>query len=226
MNRPPRRGIRPRRSSILLATSMIGVSLLVAMTILIGSTPPSFHSPRPSLLESAPERARLFERTFVSELTRIRQSDVEWGVRIRQDDLNAWLWIRLPQWASHLGADELSAFGAMQSILAPDRMRLTSSAGVFSFEPHVEKDALNLHPRPGSSLGRLPVPGTLVRLIDRGFEFGRMLGSFGGITSQGDALPARYLLGDGRIVELLEARLGEEELVLVFRTSSGGRATE
>ena len=225
MTRASRRGMRPRRSSILLITAMLG-TVLVVSTILILSTPASFLPPRPALLDSASERARLFERTFVSELTRIRRPEAQWGVRIRQDDLNAWLWVRLPEWVSHLGADELSAFGSMQSILASDRMLLTSADGVFAFEPIVGTEGLSLLPRAGNSLGRLPVPGTLVRLFDRGFEFSRMLGSFGGITSQGNALPTRYQLGDGRTVELLETRLGEGELVLVFQTSGERPSTD
>ncbi|HAW96271.1 MAG TPA: hypothetical protein DCX60_08345 [Phycisphaerales bacterium] len=217
--------MRPRRSSILLITAMLGIVLGVS-TILILSTPASFLPPRPALVDSASERARLFERAFVSELTRIRRPEAQWGVRIREEDLNAWLWVRLPEWVSHVGGDELSAFGSMQSILASDRMLLTSADGVFAFEPIVGTDGLSLLPRAGNSLGRLPVPGTLVRLFDRGFEFSRMLGSFGGITSQGSALPTRYQLGDGRTVELLETRLGDGELVLVFQTSSERRSTD
>ena len=82
MSRVARRRIRPRRSIIFLITSMVVVGLAF-LVVLVFSSPDSFQAPQASMLKTAPERARLFERNFVSELTRIRKPQAEWGVRIR-----------------------------------------------------------------------------------------------------------------------------------------------
>ncbi|MAB29382.1 MAG: hypothetical protein CMJ53_08940 [Planctomycetaceae bacterium] len=217
MSRVARRRIRPRRSIILLVSFM----LVVGLTILIGlifSSPDSFQAPPASMLKTASERARLFERNFVSELTRIRKPQAEWAVRIREEDLNAWLWVRLPQWMSHVGADESVDLGSMQAILESNRILVTSTGWVLAFEPEVRSEGLAIHPRPGSSLGRLPVPGVLVLPFSSGLDFDRMLNSLGGVSSTAESLPGRFKLGDGRTVELLETRLGNGELVLVFKT--------
>ena len=221
MSRVARRRIRPRRSIIFLITSMVVVGLAF-LVVLVFSSPDSFQAPQASMLKTAPERARLFERNFVSELTRIRKPQAEWGVRIREDDLNAWLWVRLPQWMSHVGADDSVDLGSVQAILEPDRILVTSTGWVLAFEPDVRSGELAIDPRPGSSLGRLPVPGVLVLPLSRGLDFDRMLGALGGVSSSGGSLPGFFELGDGRTVELLEARLGDAELVLVFKTLSPG----
>lgn len=219
MSRAARGRIRPRRSIIFLVISLVIVGLTF-LVVLIFSSPDSFEAPQASMLKTAPERARLFERNFVSELTRIRKPQAEWGVRIREDDLNAWLWVRLPQWMSHVGVGESVDPGSMQAIIESNRIRVTSPRWVLAFEPEVRSEGLAIHPRPGSSLGRLSVPGILVLPFSSGLDFDRMLDSLGGMSSSGESLPGRFELGDGRTVELLETRLGDGELVLVFKTLS------
>ena len=221
MSRVARRRIRPRRSIIFLVAAMV-IPGLAFLMVLIFSSPDSFEAPPASMLKTAPERARLFERNFVSELTRIRKPQAEWGVRIREDDLNAWLWVRLPQWMSHVGVDESVGSGSMQAILESNRILLTSARLVLAFEPEVRSEGLALHPRPGNSLGRLSVPGVLVLPFSSGLDFDRMLDSLGGVSSSGESLPGRFELGDGRSVQLLETRLGDGELVLVFKTLTPG----
>ncbi len=139
MSRVARRRIRPRRSIIFLVTSMVVVGLAF-LVVLVFSSPDSFQAPQASMLKTAPERARLFERNFVSELTRIRKPQAEWGVRIREDDLNAWLWVRLPQWMSHVGADESVDLGSVQAILESNRILVTSTGWVLAFEPDVRSE--------------------------------------------------------------------------------------
>ena len=221
MTRVARRRIRPRRSIIFLITSSV-VTGLIVLVVLAFSRPASFRELGASILSTAPERARIFERSLVSELTRIRKPEAEWGIRIREDDLNAWLWVRLPQWMSHVGADGEVDLWKMQAVFESNRILITSPGGVLAFKPMVTSEGLLIEPRPGGSLGRLPVPSSLVLLLGSGLDLDRMLTSFGGLASEGNALPRRFALGDGRVVEILETRLDDDELVLVFRTRSSG----
>ena len=188
------------------------------------SRTPELHRPLASSPDAS-ERARLFERSFVTELTRIRDSEAKWGIRIRQDDLNAWLWLRLPEWLSHVSEDGEVEFPRVQSIIEVDRILVTSPEGVLAFEPQITSEGLLIHTRSGGSIGRLPVSSSLLLLFGTGFDFDRILAAFGGMASVGDALPCRFSLGDGRVVEVLETRLNDGELVLVLKTRSPGFST-
>jgi len=214
-----RRRIRPRRSVIILIASTI-LAGLVALVVLVSSVPESFVAPNPAVRDVASERARIFEQRFISELTRIRGPEAEWGIRIRQDDLNAWLWVRLPQWMSHVGTPDALDLPPVQSTLGSERILVTSPGWAFAFEPFVSAGGLSLEPRSGGSLGRLPLPGRLLRYLGDTFDFELVLSSLGGLTPSGSALPCRFKLGDGRVVEILETRPGDGELVLLFRTEA------
>ncbi len=210
-----RRRILPRRSIMLLIASTFFVSACV-VSVLVCSIPKPYRPLSPS--DTSSERARIFERSFISEVTRIRASEAEWGIRLREDDLNAWLWLRLPQWLSHVSDAGEVDLSPVQSMLQSDRILITSPQGVLAFEPRITVDGLSIQPRPGGSVGRLPVSSSLVMFFSDGFDFSRMLASFGSLESTGEALSCRFELGDGRVVELLETRLDDGAMVLVFRT--------
>ena len=219
MNRIARRRIRPRRS-IVLSAGFVLVAGFFILFVLVSMTPDLYRPLASST--TASERARIFERSFATEITRIRDSEANWGIRIREEDLNAWLWLRLPEWLSHMSQDGEVEFPRVQSMIESNQILVTSPRGVLAFEPQITSKGLLLHPRSGGSLGLLPVPSSLLLFFSTGFDFDRILSSFGGLDSGGNALPCRFSLGDGRVVEVLETRLNDGELVLVLKTRNPG----
>ena len=235
MNRAARSTSRGRllRRRVALVLLGVGVSGGMALLILLACLPvPEFTAPAPD--EAFDRRARQFENRFVSELTRVRPAQSPWAIRVRQDDLNAWFWNRLPDWAAHLdGSDSLAAKPFLQAVLEPDRIRLMSDSMVLSVVPAVHERSTLIQPGRGSALGRLPLPPAFFRWTASAIDFpgltevlvsgGRSEGvivpaSGSTATSGGLVMPALFPLGDGRSVELLEIRMDEQQLVLVFQT--------
>ena len=93
-------------------------SIVVVVAVLCSSQ--SSFVPPASQDEEAAERARVFENNCASELTRVREDDSPWGVRVNEADLNAWLWFRLPAWVAHAhGADAHGSEPFLQSTIEP-----------------------------------------------------------------------------------------------------------
>ena len=172
-------------------------------------------------------------RNLAAELTRVREDEAPWGVRIREDSLNDWLWFRLPDWIAHLEGEEAPGTKSMlQARITPESIRLSTDRLVVSLRPRVEDGTLVLVPASGTRIGRLPVPTALFRgfvdSIDLDALLERLPASEGPAPEAAGAvrLGATFPLGDGRAVELLEVQLQSSEAVLVFRTVRDGAAGE
>jgi hypothetical protein len=204
---------------------ILGVSLILTRFVPEGHQPPSADDPL------VLERARLFEQNFASELSRVRADEDPWAVRVREADLDAWLWVRFPAWVAHLRGEE--AFGAasmFQMQLDPGRVVLTTDDVSVALHPTMADGVVRIRATSGSTIGRLPVPAFMVDRLVRSVELG-VIGSALVTDTRGGALeredgewvvPARHRLVDDRQVELLEIRLDEGELVLVLRTLRAG----
>ena len=231
---------RPPQSSSRRLPLIVGFTLVSAGMALVGGLalqqPPAYTPPTPQEGGELDRRARAFERSFATQFTLIRETDEPWAIRVRESDLNAWIWIRLPHWIAHVhGSGAPGSSPGLQASLDPGRIRLINDSFVLSFRPGVEDGWTRLQPGPGSYLGRLPIPGGLLELLSSsmGLEgIGAVLtGSTGGDgaggtragrggTPGGICFETRFPLGDGRVVELLEVRPEERQLVMVFRTGT------
>ena len=220
---PPvrRRGCFPLiLTGILLFVVFLVVGLSLVNAVPVSHEPPSAEDP------AVVEVAGMFEQNFVSEVTRVRPDQEPWGVRIREDDLNAWLWTRLPAWIAHVHGP--AAFGAepmLQARVRFDRIMITTDSIAIAFEPRVVDQRVQIQSTSGSTIGRLPLPAIMFdRLIDSiplpGLGDSLLNGVEGGLTRkpEGWILPNRFDLHDGRQIELLEIQLDQGEAVLVFRT--------
>lgn len=235
MNRAARstsRGRLLRRRGVLVLLVIV-TSVVLALLVLLACLPVREFT-TPTSDEASDRRARQFENRFVSELTRVRGVESPWAIRVRQDDLNAWFWNRLPHWAAHLdGSDSAAAEPFLQAALEPDRIRLMSESMVLSIVPAVHERSTLIQPGRGSALGRLPLPPVFFQWTASAIDFpgltnavtggGRGEGASASETRSTDTagslvMPALFPLGDGRSVELLEIRMDDQQLVLVFQT--------
>ena len=231
---------RPAQPTSRRLPLIVGFVLLCAGAALVGGLalqrPPAYAPPAPVEEPDLDRRARAFERSFAAQFTLIRESDDPWAIRVRESDLNAWIWIRLPHWIAHVhGSGAPGSLPGLQASLDPGRIRLINDRFVLAFSPGVEDGWTRLQPGPGSYLGRLPIPGGLLELLSNSMDLeligAALTGSSGGDridatrAGRGDppggiCLETRFPLGDGRIVELLEVRPEERQLVMVFRTGT------
>ena len=91
-----RRGCLP----VIIAGTVLLVAVLV-IGLFLASAVPIMHDPPSADDPAVIAVAETFEQNFASELTRVRADQEPWGVRVREDDLNAWLWTRLAPWIAH-----------------------------------------------------------------------------------------------------------------------------
>ena len=113
MNRAARstsRGRLLRRRSVLVLL-VSGITAVMALLVLLACLPVREFT-TPTTDEVSDRLARQFENRFVSELSRVRGVESPWAIRVRQDDLNAWFWNRLP-------TGRLTSMGAI--LLPPNR---------------------------------------------------------------------------------------------------------
>lgn len=212
-------------------------SILLVLVVLVGlgvglgywsaRTPPSWFKP-PAASEAVKERGWTVESRLAEEFSKIRAEQPIWGVRVTEDDLNAWLADRLRPWVEHRGAwpEEI---GAVQVRLAEGRVGLAvelvdlGSVAVLEAEPVASSEDGSVTLRwTSAGFGRLRVPWPDARVRDA--VLGRLLADEGGQVElaallDGLSLPGFIDLPDGRRVSLLEATIGDGEAVLGFVTA-------
>ena len=219
---PTRTRMRRRLAGILL---LLGVLLLLVAATMSPRDfdPPAVDDPRTE------DRANLLEQRFASELTRVRSDDGPWAIRIREEDVNAWLWTRLPAWvANRAGAGAFGAESMFQVGFHPDRVLLCTDRMAMAVLPAVDEGGLGLHASSGTAIGRLPVPVMFIDLLAGSVDLESLIDSLGQdpggpvLRREGGAwrLPGRLPLVDGREVSVLEVRLEEGAVVLVLETVS------
>ena len=232
-NPSPGKGLRLTRGVplILICLLVAGFCTLIVLAVL----PNSSFAPPGESGDRIDARARQFERSFAAEFTRVRPSTEPWGIRIREEDLNAWLWVRLPDWVAHFeGVDAVAAQPLLQATLEGGRVRLMTRSLVFAFTPVVEAQRTRIQPAQGCSLGLLPLPGVLFGWTASAIDLDQLSSALVGVNDSsqtsapvelgttpvpGVSLPASFSLGDGRTVELLEVQTDDGALVLVFQTT-------
>jgi hypothetical protein len=185
------------------------------------------------------------EYLLLEQTQKIRPAAEQWTLRITQQQINAWLATRLPQWIEH-DADMHwpEQIGTPQVLIEPDGLRLAvpvSGGGVESaravrrvvvatLKPAITADGALALPLTRISLGKVWVPGEpLGRLTDAlrqaAPEFlgdPRVQNAIDVLAGR-KTLPPEYVLTDGRRVVLTGVKLGEGAIELTARTASGGK---
>ena len=183
------------------------------------------------------QTARLAERVeyrLAEEAHKVRAEPKPWWIEIKQDQINAWLAARLPEWVAHAhGIQWPAEVGLPQVNVDTGVVRfgldIETDAGTRYVVAHLEpsivdgKLALTLD---GMSVGRLWIPGASVeavmdRLADT--EAGRFLDDPGvqaliGLLEGGRRIDPTLTLHDGRRVRVLDVRCNRGALLLRAQT--------
>ena len=191
----------------------------------------------------APEVAALAERVeygLVEAYHKIRPEGDPWQVKVRDEEVNAWLATRMPEWIAHDEQTEWpSEFGTPQIDIGPEGINVAVEVQlgdrkqvlVSRLTPQFSDGQMQFKiDRVG--LGRLAIPGVaatkLLNMVDEIAPGGvldadiaqKLMSKAGGMggMSDADGLSPDLELGDGRIVELLNMRLQDGAIDLTNRT--------
>jgi len=221
------RAARPGRRRVGLA--IVAIFLLLPLSVfLLVSIPPSGWSPVPADPAAAELRGEALERFLSAEFSKVRPDDSPWAIRLREDDVNAWLATRLPKWEANAGnppppAAEVrfrSGEVFVRMVLAGFGVDPVLEAGL---APAVVDGpggtALTIRLR-SVSLGRLPLPRFGASLIAESLRAAGLRAATPSAVSAvtDDRFGVDYALSDGRTVRLDAIAAEEGGLVLEFRT--------
>lgn len=174
------------------------------------------------------------EYRIAEEAHKVRPEPEPWRVRVREEQVNAWLASRLSQWLAH------SAGVEWPGALGTPRVRFVNggvSVGlhfddhgrrryvVADLDPRIVDGRLTLN-LTGVSLGRLRVPGGSIRaLIDGyrdvvpdGFLDNPTVNRVIDLLSAGQQFDPAFNLTDGRRVRVLDVAAGDGEVILTCET--------
>lgn len=220
--------MRPRRrarSLLLTLGTLIAALVLVAIVQL---RPPAWWravGTDATASNADVDRGERFEQACVSEIHRIRPQAEPWRVRIREEDVNAWLATRLAAWCDHVG---IAPIGDVQVRFSDGRAEVGATTtglpaiAVITIMPSVEGEWLQ--PNLGTlHLGRLPVPfltrSTLASAIGSlGADAGEDLRAVLLPVLRGEGVATTFELADRRRVRLRDIELLEGELRLELET--------
>lgn len=211
--RAPGRRVSGPRLIAALAIVMVATGALWWL----GSSPPLWWSPPAASDSDADRRARELEANLTAEIHRIRPADERWAVALRDEDVNAWLAIRLPAWRDFDASIPWPPDAGLAQVrflpgqvqVAIDREGTIWSAVV---EPAVAADRVACPPTHGG-VGALPIPYGASLALDL---------LQGGTDAAARGSPRTFRLGDGRTVEITDIEVREGELLLQFVTRPRG----
>ncbi|MBL9147724.1 MAG: hypothetical protein JNM94_03435 [Phycisphaerae bacterium] len=207
----------------------VGVAIAAGVMGYVLSRPPAWWNPPSRVDPVAVVAGEKLENACVTEVHRVRPRGESWAVRVRDDDVNAWIATRLPKWLEHSGTVD-----APQAMVRfrPDRIEIGArvegvpSVSVLRCSPRMENGRLRLDGL-RTRLGDLPLPfvhGILTRELAAALESPDAPDELRALAAllAGEAAAPRFSLGDGRIVELRNIEVDEGELRLEFVTELEG----
>jgi hypothetical protein len=127
--------LRSRTIRIVIGIVFVLLAVALALWWMAASPPRWYHPPDPHDAE-ANELAGLVEHRLAEEIHKIREDDSPWRLRIREEQINAWLATRMPKWLEHeQGMEWPAQLGTPQVRFDPDSISIA-----LPMRPHREQD--------------------------------------------------------------------------------------
>ena len=181
--------------------------------------------------------AGLVEKRLAQEIYRKRDAGASWTIRLREQQLNAWLATRLRPWVAHHGSDGDEPIDWPPAV-GPPQVRLSEEGLSVAVEmatggrsrfveaqatPSMSGSGLHLNLK-GTRLGRVPVPrepvGQMLRLLatvtPAAFLEHPVLKHLVQIANGREPIDPTFTLADRRRVRLTAIRCGEGFLDLTL----------
>lgn len=227
-----------RRSAFIARGTLVALAIVLVAggaTLACARWAPAWWNPVPAAGAEEDATARALEQWLIAQISQVRGPGVvRWRLRLRAEDVNAWLAARLPQWlefdrslpwpegveAPQVAFDAEGLHGAVRK----DGWVLVST---WRIEPAAQDGVAGRSAPPGPNAETGAIAGA-ARLVPAGAGVGRLPLPFA------DGAGARFLpelarpvvletrLGDGRVVRVLGAVLGAGDVVLDMETRAGG----
>jgi hypothetical protein len=223
--------MRRRTKFLLITTVLLGVAGLVLWRVTM--TPPSWYRP-PDVQDAAvADLAEQVEYRLVEQTQKVRPRAEQWSLRVRENQINSWLAVRLPKWIAHQGdADWASRVGTPQVRLEPGVISVAvpllegalSRTVVVSAELQLTDGTL--HARLSRvALGGMSLPGerlaNLLRiaspLIPRTINAREITSALQQLDGTNPIDPV-FRLSDGRRVRMLQLRIDDGLLEFTAET--------
>jgi len=216
------RGSMIRRAGVFLLVAGAALLLFAAVGLILASLPPrGWQDPlQIAANPTSADRAQSLEQNLAAAVTRIREPNARWAIRIHAQDVNAWLAVRLPQWRSH----DPSFAWPLEGVAAELRcesgcltLLLETGGRIFSCDVRltVGEGAVRLQPA-GGAIGRLPIPSG-------GAVAWRFLEGEAVAQKQ---LPTLHRLQDGRTVEICAVDVVDGAIEIECITRSAASAAD
>jgi hypothetical protein len=213
------------------------VTAIVVMTVVIGSvsrTVPEWYQPPSPQNAEVSRLAERVEYRLVEETRKIREPEDLWTLRVREEQINAWLATRLPEWIAHeQGVQWPPQLGTPQVRVDRGHVALALPVGDDAYR-RVVVARLGAEVRDGGlwlslervQVGRLAIPGdpldTLLAMARRtplqdqidGTAWKPVLD----VLSGREPLEPMLELGDNRRVELMDVRCRRGAIEFTSRT--------
>lgn len=196
--------------------------------------PPAWWSPLNPVDVQAQAMAESVEYGLVEQAQKVRpEAEAPWAVRVKQEQINAWLASRLPQWLAHerdlVWPEQVSS---PQVRIEPEGM--TIGVGIeregwrgekrfvsARFLPRVEEGKLMVT-LGGVSVGRVTLPGAPATALLKQLEAAAPNATWNreavsrvvAMLTGGEGIEAMFRLEDGRLVELTDVELEEGAIVM------------
>jgi hypothetical protein len=194
---------------------------------------PAWYAPPDPQAQAVNELAERVEYNTTVQMQKIRNAGESWTVRLEQDQINAWLAARLPEWIAHESGDWPEEFGIPQIRIDEAGVDLAIEIGaggrsgvlVSRLAPQIVDGRLRLNLEE-AGVGRLTVSGEPAQKLIDAFERLAPGGAVGedtvrqllDVLSGEEGLPSLLDLSDGRRVELTALTLGQEMIDIACRT--------
>lgn len=225
--------VRWRRVMAVTVVLALGV---IALVWWLSRVPPAWYAP-PPLDQQTIALADRAEYRLVQEAQKIRAPDQDvWTLRIRQEQINAWLAARLEQWIEHegqrwpeqLGTPQVSIQSHAISIALPLHGRSRTRFIVANIHPLIEDGTLRLE-LDRVALGRVSLPGEpLANLLEMLGEAAPEALTVPQITTaidwlrRRDAIDPVIDLADDRRVRIVDVHLDDGWMDITARTLAEG----
>lgn len=221
--------------------ALIFVALVFGGVWWLAQSKPAWYNPPDASREEIVVFADRVEYRLVEEMQKIRPVEDSWRLRIREEQVNAWLATRLSRWMRHDANVEWPAsLGTPQVLFREQDLSLAIPLGtgddgterhiiVASVRPEVVDGGLEAK-LTSVGMGRITLPGSpvhrLASLIDKHLveedeRFHSLVQTALDVLAGDELLDPIIRLADDRCVEMLEIRLEQGAFVVTARTLVG-----
>lgn len=193
---------------------------------------PVWYAPPDVRDEAVVALADRVEYRLVQESQRIRPEDETWTLRIREEQINAWLAARLRQWLAHEGREWPAALGTPQIRIEPQAVSIALPIGdrdqprylVAQFAPHIVNGQMQIALE-RVQFGRVSLPGepvaNIVKTLSNAAPDSLQLPPIRDAIErlqQRENMAPEFELADGRRVQLIDVALRSGAIDVTART--------